>query len=237
MAIELSTVTAGLPMAASFAMAGGFVALREGRRRSALNAAMHELRRPLQALSLSLPPGAASSGPFESSLALAVAAIDRLDREVNGREVEAATERLSLGPLIEEAVERWQPIVRRAGRSLRLAWSGGDAVLRGDRVALSQLLDNLISNSFEHGSGAIVVDVRVEGCLFGLAVRDAGRGAVGTARRGRLLGQRLGGRNRHGHGLAIVRRAVARHGGSFRLRHSNEGSEARVALPLCGEAR
>jgi len=108
---------------------------------------------------------------------------------------------------------------------------------RHHRVALSQLLDNLISNSFEHGGGAIVVDVRVEGRLFSLAVRDTGRGAVGTARRGRLLGQRLGGRNRHGHGLAIVRRAVARHGGSFRLRHSGEGGEARVALPLCEEAR
>src|SRR3954447_25761137 len=55
MALELAEVAAGLPMAASFALAGGLTTLREGRRRSSLNAAMHELRRPLQVLTLALP--------------------------------------------------------------------------------------------------------------------------------------------------------------------------------------
>ena len=54
MTMELAEIAAGLPLAASFALAGGINTLREGRRRAALNEAMHELRRPLQALSLAL---------------------------------------------------------------------------------------------------------------------------------------------------------------------------------------
>jgi len=45
---------------------------------------------------------------------------------------------------------------------------------------------------------------------------------------------RLAGRRRHGHGLRIVRRVAARHGGSFRLRRSPSGTEACLELPLSG---
>src|SRR5215207_2931018 len=127
-------------MAASFAMAGGYVALREGRRRSGLNAAMHELRRPLQALYLSLPPGVDSGRSFQTSLDLAVAAVVRLDREINGERIGAAAEDLSLRPILKEAVERWQPSAGALGRPLDLIWSGDDAVLRIDRIAFAQAL-------------------------------------------------------------------------------------------------
>jgi signal transduction histidine kinase len=234
MAIELSAVAAGLPMAASFAMAGGFVVLREGRRRSGLNAAIHELRRPLQALYLSLPPGAEAGRPLQSSLELAVAAVERLDREINGERIEPEAVRLSLKPILVEAVERWRPAAAAVGRPLDLFWSGDDAVLRGDRFALAQAVDNLISNGLRHGSGRVTVTGRREGQVLRLIVEDQGReGAAGGPR---LSRGRLGGRSRHGHGLAIVRRAAAEHGGSFRLAVSRSGTEARLVLPL-GEER
>jgi signal transduction histidine kinase len=230
MAIELSTVAAGLPMAASFAMAGGFVALREGRRRSSLNAALHELRRPLQALCLSLPASLAPDRPLASSLELAVAAVERLDREINGEQGGATAAAVSLRPLAEEAVGRWRRAANGLDRSLDLRWWGDDAVLCGDRFALSQALDNLISNALRHGSGAVTVAARVEARALRLTVRDQGR-AVAPATR-RFSWQRLGGRARHGHGLALVRGTAAQHGGSFRLSAARAGTEARLLLPL-----
>ena len=46
--------------------------------------------------------------------------------------------------------------------------------------------------------------------------------------------ERLCGRQRHGHGLAIVERAVRQHGGRFDLRLSPQGSRADIRLPLAG---
>lgn len=230
MAIELSTVAAGLPMAASFAMAGGFVALREGRRRSGLNAAMHELRRPLQALCLSLSSSAEAGSPHDSSLEMAVAAIERLDREINGGRVAIEAAPLSFRPIAEAAVERSRAAAVDLGRPLSLQWSGDDAVLCGDRIALGQTVDNMISNSLRHGSGSVVVSGRVEGRVLRLTVRDEGPTVTPAARR--LAWNRLGGRDRHGHGLAIVRQTAAQHGGSFRLVGSRTGTEARLVLPL-----
>jgi signal transduction histidine kinase len=231
-AIELSAVAAGLPMAASFAMAGGFVALREGRRRNSLNAAMHELRRPLQALYLSLPTGAEAGRPLQSSLDLAVAAVERLDREINGERIGTEAVHLSPKPILVEAVERWQPAAAALDRPLDLFWSGDNAVLRADRISLAQALDNLISNALRHGSGRVSVSGRREAQVLQLTVEDGGcLGAAGGPRPSR----HRSGRCRHGHGLAIVRAAAAELGGSFRLTVSRSGTEARLVLPLAEE--
>lgn len=232
MAIELSAFAAGLPMAASFAMAGGFVAFREGRRRTSLNAAMHELRRPLQVLCLSLQAGADADQPVASSLELAVAAVEHLDREINGERGALEAAPVPLGPIIEGAVDRWRPAALGLGRVLELQYSGDDAVLRGDRIVLAQAVDNLISNALRHGSGAVAVSARREAQVLRITVRDQGNPAAGKSPD--LSWRRHAGRGRHGHGLAVVRAAAARHGGSFRLSTSAAGTEARLVLPLGG---
>src|SRR3954469_19252717 len=96
MAVELAEVAAGLPVAASFALAGGITSLREGRRRTLLNEALHELRRPLQILSLALPDSSPRAAHVESSLELATVALERLDREINGAALEEAVTELSV---------------------------------------------------------------------------------------------------------------------------------------------
>lgn len=228
MALDSSAVAAGLPMAASFAMAGGFVAFREARRRALLNAALHELRRPLQALSLLV---SGPDRPVEATLEMAVAAVDQLDREINGCSSLTETERFCVRPIVEATVERWRPIAIRAGRSLELLWSGGDGELEGRPVALAQVVDNMISNAFEHGGGAIALEVEVERGLCRLSVRD--EGGAGTAARSRALARgRFTGRRRHGHGLQIVRRVAAQHRGRFSLIRSGGGTEAKLALPV-----
>jgi signal transduction histidine kinase len=235
MAFDSSAVAAGLPMAASFAMAGGFVAFREARRRSALNAALHELRRPLQALSLLVSAPADSGGPVGDTLEMAVAAIDQLDREINGCAGLTETQRFSVRPIVEATVARWRPIALRAGRTLELVWRGGDVELAGRPVVLAQVMDNMISNALEHGGGSIAFEAEVDRRLCRLSVRD--EGGADRARQSRALPQGwLSGRRRHGHGLQIVRRIAAQHRGHFSLVRSGEGTEARLALPV-GEGR
>jgi signal transduction histidine kinase len=231
MHVELAQIAAGLPMAASLAMATGINAFREGRRRSSLNEAIHELRRPLQALALSLPADSRGAEATGSALEMAAAAIDRLEHEVNGRAAGAGAERVEVRPMVEAAIERWRGRAAVEGRTLQLRWSAGEAELRGDEVELAQAVDNMISNAFEHGAGEILIDVRREGDLLRVEVRDGG-GAEGAPRRFRLRRDERGSRRRHGHGLRIVRRVAARHDGSFRLRRSATGTGARLVLSL-----
>ena len=100
-ALELAQVVAGFPVAASFAIAGGITALREGRRRASLNEAVHELRRPLQVLALSLPAEPTAAGGVGSSLRLVAAAVDRLEREINGGDTLDASVPIDLGQVVE----------------------------------------------------------------------------------------------------------------------------------------
>lgn len=237
MALELAEVLAGFPLAASFAIAGGIGLLREGRRRSSLNEAVHELRRPLQVLALSLPADTETARVLNSSLHMATAAVDRLDREINGGRTLATDARIGLRPLVEEAVERWQAHAEVTDRSLSLAWRGDTPLLRGDGIELGQALDNLISNAFEHGSGEISVQVLEGSGLLRIVILDGGQVIHSQERARPGLGARLSGRGRHGHGLKVVRRVAARHGGSFELRRSANGTEASLELSLDGEGR
>src|SRR6476469_11136865 len=130
-------------MAVSFAMAGGISVLREGRRRSALNEALHELRRPLQTIALAVPPSPERVSAFESALGMAVAAVDRLDREING---EPASEEIGTVPfcqLVESAVARWESSASLADRTMKLKCVVGDSVLYADRTEIAQVVDNL----------------------------------------------------------------------------------------------
>jgi signal transduction histidine kinase len=237
-ALELAQVVAEFPVAASFAIAGGLAALREGRRRTSLNEAVHELRRPLQVLALSLPGDAAAAGGAESSLRLIAAAVDRLEREVNGGRALDASAPVDLRPVVEAAVERWQVHSRCTDRTLSLRWEAGGPRLRGDETELSQAVDNMISNAFEHGGGGVTVEVCERAGRLVVAVLDSACPAGPSRqeiRRSRWV--RISGRARHGHGLRVVRRAAARHGGHFQLRRSPHGAEARLELPTTEEVR
>lgn len=238
MALELAELAAGLPFAASFAMAGGISALREGRRRTALNEAIHELRRPLQAIALSVSSPAERGQVFESSLQMAAAAIDRLECEINGRPLPELVEVVPFRQLVEAAVERGRSRASFEDRTVSLKWMAGDACLPGDGVELTQVLDNLISNGLDHGSGEVAVEVQRDGRLIRLVVlnRKRARAARSLPRR-RDLRARISGRRRHGHGLRIVRRVAAGNGGSFRLRQRGDRCEALLELPLPGGRR
>ena len=195
--------------------------LRERRRRMRLNRALHELRRPLQALALAPTPASGAATARPDSLDLALAALDDLDSAVNGapaRFARAPSRRGRWSPPRSSAgaARRREPAVRccsNGRRARRLSWP----IPLGWR----QALDNLLANAVEHGGARI----RVIGSLCASGVRivvaDHGPGPGG----GRHGAER-------GHGLSVVREVAAVHGGRFALRSAGPATVAALELPL-----
>jgi signal transduction histidine kinase len=227
---ELTRVEAGWPLAASLAAAVTAQGLLAGRRRASLNEALHELRRPLQALALTAPLGARASG---ADLSLQAArALERLDREINGDSAPARRDAVAVEPLLEAAVRRWEGAATAAGATLRRSGPRIGVTLSGDPDGISRALDNLIVNAIEHGGPSVLVGAELAPSVLGLTVVDSGRAGSARRRSGRRWA--VTGRRRRGHGLRIVSRVVAAHGGEFRLRPLEDGTEAVVELPLAG---
>jgi signal transduction histidine kinase len=230
-------VVGGWPFVLAIAAAIGASGAREARRRAALNEALHEVRRPLQVLALTAPVAGTPAGEFEGPVRMAAAALERLEREINGAGGGTAVRtRVRIAPLLEAAVERWRARAALAGRGLELRCRCGGATVNASPPELAQGLDNLIANAVEHGGARIVVAASADGGRLRIVVSDSGRGAQrpggGRARTG--LAKRIAGTARHGHGLRIVRRIAAEHGGSFALRAGADPTEAVLELPLDG---
>jgi signal transduction histidine kinase len=230
--LELAQVVSAWPLGLSLAMAAAAQAVYAGRRRSALNEALHELRRPLQALALA--PGAAGGPGLEGSVRMAAAALERLEREINGEAPASARAPFPARPLLEAAVGRWRSRAALSGGTLGLRWRAGEATVAGDRCEIARAIDNLIVNAIEHGGPEIAVEAEAGGGRLRVVVRDSGRASRPAARRespAELLARLLG-RNRRGHGLRVVRRVAAAHGGRFELRRRAGGTEAVLELSL-----
>jgi signal transduction histidine kinase len=221
-------------------------AVRDGRRRTVLNERLHEVRRPLQALAL-MAPAASEPGGEGGPLEMAAAALARLDREINGEAGPPVRAALAVRPLLEAARRRWLRQATLRGATIEVAWDAGEAAIEGDRIDLAAALDNLVTNALEHGGPRIELTAALVGGRLCLAVVDSGAGAGRRARereasvRGResrrrrdpraALG-RLTGKARHGHGLRLVRRTAAEHGGTFALHRGEDGTSAVLELPL-----
>jgi signal transduction histidine kinase len=209
-----------------------FASLRAGRRRSALNQAVHELRRPLQVLALSGRPEHAAT------VRLAAAALERLDREINGGLAAGARTGVQVHDLVAASVRRWQARARLSETSLSLREAARVSTIEGDPAALGQALDNLVVNAIEHGGSRVVVETRSTRSWLRISVLDSGRDGWAAPRAGSPAETiaRLTGRRRRGHGLNVVRGVVADHAGRFWLRTRPQGSAAVIELPLprCG---
>lgn len=234
MLAELTRIEAGWPLAASLAAAVAAQGLLAGRRRTALNEALHELRRPLQALVLSLGPAEARGADLSRQTALA---LERLDHQINGGAAADRCEPISVRGQLEAAVRRWQGRAALAGATLRLREECAEVTVSGDRGAISRALDNLIVNALEHGGPRVLVGAELAAPAVRLVVADWGRrgSPQGRQRSLRRALASLSGRRRRGHGLRVVRRVAVAHGGEFRLRRLKAGAEATIELPLAGE--
>jgi signal transduction histidine kinase len=191
----------------------------EARRRSSLNLALHELRRPLQELVLA---STAWRHPGSEAVRMTLAALDDLDRAVNGGPRRFAPRPIACRALVQAAVERWRGLAAASQRSLVLRWRAGDALVMADPDRVGRALDNLIHNAILHGG----LRVRVAASAFagGVRISVADSGPRSAPRRGRDP--------RHGHGLRIVSAIAAEHGGRFLLRTGPAGTTATLELPL-----
>lgn len=239
---------AGWPIALALAAVLVRERAKAGLRRGALNRGLHELRRPLQALAL-VPSGVrrngeAGSGVGPSKLELALAALDDLDREINGCEPPLRMRPVACRAWVEGSLGRWRAAAGRAGSPVALRWRAGSATVLADARRLAQALDNLIVNAIEHGGPPIRVEATVAAARLRIAVLDGGacgesepRGheAVPVLRapaRIRALARRWRTRGRRGNGLQVVARIAAEHGGRFIVHHGPRGTVAALELPL-----
>jgi signal transduction histidine kinase len=228
-------VVGGWPFVLAIATVG-VAGVRGARRRAALNEALHEVRRPLQVLALTAPVAGTPAGDFEGPVRMAAAALERLEHEINGGGSPAAVRvAVQATPLLEAAVGRWQARAALAGRSLELRCRCGSAAVSGSPAELGQALDNLLANAIEHGGNRIVLAATARRGRLRIVVTDSGRGAQrpgGRRARTGLARRVAGGDPARGHGLRIVRRIAAEHGGSFALRAGAGPTEAVLELPL-----
>jgi two-component system sensor histidine kinase MtrB len=192
----------------------------------ALNRALHELRRPLQALVLmeegseqpvASPPAASRRGLLE----VAATALRDLDGAVNGSAPAPEPRRFSCREVVLAALERWRPAAARSG-GIRVYWDAGPAPVEGDAVQMAQALDNLLANALEHGGPPVVLTgAKVAGRLRLTIANGAGSGVAAPGRD-----------PRRGHGTEVVSRVASAHRGRFALCETGSGCVAALELPL-----
>jgi signal transduction histidine kinase len=210
--------------------------VRAGRRRERLNRALHELRRPLQALALGGRAPSAPAGGGRDQLDLAIAALDELDLAVNGGLPERRVWTVDARTLAEEAVGRWRQAAALAGRRLELRWGAGGSRVVCEPAAIARALDNLLANALEHGRGPVRLDATLRTGRLRLLVSDgvdagATPALAGYPRR-RGDGPRRTRDPRRGHGLRVVADVAAAHGGRFASCRHEAGACAVLELPL-----
>ena len=229
-----SLMSAGWPAGVALAVAVAGDRMLQSRRRATLNRGLHELRRPLQALSL------ASIGRNGSSVAAAtrtavvtretvdaaLAALDDLDRQVNRLPPTPSPHPVLAAALVHAAAERWRGPAAARGRALSVRCEVGAARVLADARQLERALDNLLANSLEHGTLSVAVAATVGRGGVRISVGDGGPGPPRPRRRRDP---------RRGHGLRIVAGIAREAGGRLLVDRSPGGTEAVLELPVLPE--
>jgi two-component system phosphate regulon sensor histidine kinase PhoR len=146
---------------------------------------------------------------------------------------------VELVPLIEEVKASVQSLAK--GRAIRIENEAGDALVSGDEIQLSQMLNNLVVNALKYGRPGTPVRIRLEEAapdLVRIGVIDQGDG-IPAAHIPRLTERfyRVDpGRSRSvggtGLGLAIVKHIVLRHRGRLDIQSEpGVGTTVSVSLP------
>ena len=144
---------------------------------------------------------------------------------------------MDVSALVREAGQGLAPLAARAGCALRLDVPDG-ATASLDRLAVEQVLDNLLSNALKFGAGKpIDVGLAADGAGLALTVSDRGAG-LSEADRARVFGrfEQAVGQRRHGGfgiGLWLVQRLVDAMGGGVSVEsRPGQGATFVVRLPL-----
>jgi two-component system cell cycle sensor histidine kinase PleC len=155
--------------------------------------------------------------------------------------VRLAPQRLSLAPLVENAMAGTRPSFKEKGIEVDLDLPEDISVL-ADAAALGQVLQNILQNAvkFTPSGGHVQVKARAAGEMLNIYVADNGIGIPSERlhRIGRPFEQVEGGETARSHkgsglGLAIARSLCELHGGALRVRSEvGTGTIVMVRLPL-----
>lgn len=221
---------------------------REQREREArfIADASHELRTPITALVTELEHALAKPRSSEEqrlalsrSLRVATHMYDLASNLLTLQRTRV-TERVSRAPLdlldlASDAVDRMMPLA--VAKNLTLEVNGAPTRVAGDRVLLTRMIENLISNAIKYTqTGEIALEVRPEANAAILSVRDTGIG-IPADKLANLFEafNRADPTHRDGYGLglAVVRGVAQAHGGSAAVSSTvGEGTVVTVRLPL-----
>lgn len=149
---------------------------------------------------------------------------------------------LAWGTIIQEVVDQLEPLAQEKGIALHVKLK--PVALRGDAIALAQVVSNLITNAIQYNrvNGRVQVRLRQHTTEAELEVRDTGPGIPQGdqphlfERFYRVDKARQRGSGGTGLGLAICQSIVLAHGGSIGVESQlGEGSTFWVRLPLLEE--
>jgi two-component system osmolarity sensor histidine kinase EnvZ len=146
----------------------------------------------------------------------------------------------ALNDWITERVANWSG----AGHTVVLTDAPPVAMVSADVVALSRLLDNLISNALHHGAPPVEVCLRVEETWALITVTDHGSGIPPERRSEAIkpfvrLDQARTRTGNVGLGLALADAIAQAHGGTLALDQAtgHGGLKVECRLPLAGESQ
>lgn len=212
---------------------------RRARRLEAVARAAHELRGPVTAARLGVGLGVRRGGladpglrAVELELERASLALEDFAASVGGRQTERLFEDVDVAALLAGCAEAWRPAATARGGGIDVSWPPGAAVVRGDRLRLAQVLDNLLANAIEHGGGVVEVCARAEPASLRVEVTDSGPGLPATV--AELSRRARRGRGSRGRGLAIAAAIAYEHGGRLASAPTGRGARLLLELPLAG---
>jgi signal transduction histidine kinase len=215
--------------------------------------AAHELRNPMTPIGAQVELLRAAVGRHATTLPPEIArGIERLDRLVQAYIRRATTlldvtriasgnirleaSELDLSALVRQIAAGMMPAAVHAGSELRVAVADG---LRGewDRLALEQVLDNLLSNAVRYGAGG-PIEVSATGTAESVEVRVSDNGIGISEQDQRRIFERFGrgsgnrGNGGFGVGLWLARELVHAMGGEIACEsRPGKGATFEVRLP------
>lgn len=157
-----------------------------------------------------------------------------MDATISHRLENQETETTAFGAVVEDVRQRLDP--DQAQRlSVDLTEPVAQARIRGDRLALREMVRNVVDNGLVYSSGPVEIGGTLEGGMLTLEVRDRGPGIADAEKplvlerfkRGSSGTERVG----SGLGLSIVKRVAVAHRGTLTL-EDREGGGLIVAITL-----
>jgi signal transduction histidine kinase len=195
--------------------------------------ASHQLRTPLTGLRLTLERALLAGDAGAATLEDALDEVDRLEQTVTdlldlARDTHGERTPIEVQDILEDVGTRWQSALQADGRQLELVATDPLPAYTAP-AAIRQILDVLVDNAREHGSGTVTVRARAAADGLAIDVSDEGAGITGDGEQ--VFRRRDGSREGRGIGLALARALAEAEGGRLLLTHARPRPVFTLVLP------